>query len=235
MIEIAIVEDEQLHVDQITRYLKKFEEETGYAFHLQIYSDGAEIAEYYPGGIDIILMDIQMRYMDGMTAAEAIRREDKSVIIMFITNMTQYAIRGYEVDALDYIVKPVEYFSFAWKMQRAVDRIPQKHRESFRIMSDGIIRSLPLESLLYVESYGHTLKYHMLDAVYETRATIKETEAELKKFHFFRIGNSYLVNLEKVDGIKGAECIIHGESLPVSRRKKKDFMDTLRNYVTELM
>ena len=65
--------------------------------------------ENYSGDFDIILMDIQMKYMDGMTAAEQIRKLDSEVIIMFITNMTQYAIRGYEVDALDYVVKPVEY------------------------------------------------------------------------------------------------------------------------------
>ena len=65
------------------------------------------VYENYRGGFDIILMDIQMRFMDGMTTAEKIRQMDQKVIIMFITNMIQYAVRGYEVDAMDYVVKPV--------------------------------------------------------------------------------------------------------------------------------
>ena len=64
-----------------------------------------------------------MQFMDGMTAAEKIRQMDQKVIIMFITNMIQYAVRGYEVDAMDYVVKPVEYFSFSQKLDKAIGRI----------------------------------------------------------------------------------------------------------------
>ena len=115
MINIAIVEDEKLYVSQFKEYISRYEKESGNRINVSVFPDGAEIVENYSGDFDIILMDIQMKYMDGMTAAEQIRKLDSEVIIMFITNMTQYAIRGYEVDALDYVVKPVEYFSFSQK------------------------------------------------------------------------------------------------------------------------
>ena len=114
MIQIAIVEDEEIYVKQLTEYnpkiIKRKREES---IKVTVFGDGEDITENYSGGFDIILMDIQMRFMDGMTAAEKIRQMDQKVIIMFITNMIQYAVRGYEVDAMDYVVKPVEYFSFS--------------------------------------------------------------------------------------------------------------------------
>lgn len=235
MIEVAIVEDEQVYTDQLTKYLNQYEQESGRQIHATVFPDGAEIAEDYKGGYDIILMDIQMKYMDGMTAAEKIRKIDQTVIIIFITNMTQYAIRGYEVDALDYIVKPVEYFSFSKKLQRAMERIPKKQEEVLTISMDGGIRKLPVSQLLYVESFGHNLGYHMADGYYENRGTMKDMETELARYHFYRIGKSYLVNLSKVEAIVGSDCVIGTEHLSISRQKKKDLMETLSRYMTEMM
>ena len=108
MIQIAIVEDEEIYVKQLTEYIRKYQTERGRSIKVTVFGDGEDITENYNGVFDIILMDIQMRFMDGMTAAEKIRQMDQKVIIMFITNMIQYAVRGYEVDAMDYVVKPVE-------------------------------------------------------------------------------------------------------------------------------
>ena len=234
MIKIAIVEDEKIYLTQLMEYLKKFETETGHMIKVEHFPDGAEIVEGYQGGFDIILMDIQMKYMDGMTAAEKIREVDTNVILMFITNMTGYAIRGYEVDALDYIVKPVEYFSFAKKLERAIDRIPKKQQEVFSIAVEGGIRKLPVKDILYIESLGHNLRYHMVDGIYENRATMKDTEAALAKYHFYRIGKSYLVNLARVDAVKGNDCVLQQDMLPISRQKKKEFMDTLSKYMMDI-
>ena len=123
MIHLAIVEDEQLYIDQLTEYIHRYEAEKKQKFKISVFSDGAEIVEDYKGVYDIIFLDIQMKFMNGMDAAEKIRELDPNVVIIFITNMTQYAVRGYEVDALDYIVKPVEYFSFSQKFSRALGRI----------------------------------------------------------------------------------------------------------------
>ena len=121
MIQIAIVEDEEIYVKQLTEYIQKYQTERGKSIKVTVFGDGEDIIENYSGGFDIILMDIQMRFMDGMTAAEKIRQMDQKVIIMFITNMIQYAVRGYEVDAMDYVVKPVEYFSFSQKLDKQLD------------------------------------------------------------------------------------------------------------------
>ena len=87
-------------------------------FELTTFEDGEEIVTDYRAAYDIILLDVQMRHMDGMAAAEAIRKADKDVILIFITNMAQFAIRGYAVDALDYVLKPVPYLPFPSSCRR---------------------------------------------------------------------------------------------------------------------
>ena len=109
MIRLAIVEDEEVYVNTLMDYLKKFQSETEYEIETVWFRDGCDITDGYKGDYDVILMDIQMKFMDGMSAAQKIREMDTEVVIVFITNMTDYAIRGYEVGAMDYIVKPITY------------------------------------------------------------------------------------------------------------------------------
>ena len=101
MIKIAIVEDEAMYAKQLEEFLHQYEAENQEAFEITIYSDGDQIVNKYKSQFDIILMDVEMKFMDGMSAAEEIRKMDSEVVIIFITNMAQYAIRGYAVDALD--------------------------------------------------------------------------------------------------------------------------------------
>ena len=116
MIRLAIVEDEDLYANQLIEFVNRFKQESNEVFNIVRFRDGDEIVERYKATYDIIFMDIQMQFMDGMAAAKRIRELDSEVIIMFITNMTNYAIMGYEVGALDYIVKPIDYFSFRKKI-----------------------------------------------------------------------------------------------------------------------
>lgn len=107
MIRIAVVEDEDRYADQIQTYLCRYSKEKHIETAVTLFSDGDEIVEKYKGTFDIILMDIMMTFVDGMTAAEEIRRRDEFVTIIFITNMVNYAIKGYQAGALDYILKPM--------------------------------------------------------------------------------------------------------------------------------
>lgn len=113
MIRIAIVEDEEAYAAQLTEFLHKYEEEENAVFEITRFRDGDEITEKYRASFDIILMDVQMQFMDGISAAEEIRKTDSEVVIIFITNMRQYALRGYAVDAMDYVLKPISYFAFS--------------------------------------------------------------------------------------------------------------------------
>lgn len=233
MIHIAIVEDEDIYIRQLTEYMERFRQEYSQEIRLSFFRDGDEIVEKYTADYHIILMDIQMQFMDGMTAAEKIREMDQKVIIMFITNMTSYAIRGYEVDALDYMVKPVEYFSFCQKLKRAIDRIPQSGESFLLLPVETGVRRVNVKEIYYVESYGHQMVFATKNGNVQCRMTMKKAEEELLQYNFFRCGKSYLVNMKYVEGIREGCCMIHGQRLQISRQKRKEFMEALVNYMSE--
>jgi len=235
MLRIAVVEDEDLYADTILSYIERFKKEQNLEIKVKRFTDGDEITEKYQADYDIILMDIQMQFMNGMAAAEEIRKVDEDVVLMFITNMTQYAIKGYEVNATDYIVKPIEYFPFSTKLQRAISRVKKKENVYITIAEGAGKRKVDLDSLLYVESMGHNLLYHLKGKTkpLESRGVMKELQEALEPHGFFRCGKGFLVNLKHVDGVKSGYALIDGEQIPVGRAIRQDFMDALAEYMGE--
>lgn len=235
MIQVAIVEDEKNYVDKLMEYIRELRDENGYQIEAKWFRDGCDITDGYNSSYDIILMDIQMKFLDGMSAARKIRELDQDVIIIFITNMTDYAIRGYEVGAMDYIVKPVSYFAFSEKLKRAIKKIRTKNTHYISLPVEGGIRKLDISTLYYVESHGHNLCYKAEGLELEVRGTMNELEKLLSPYGFFRCSKSFLVNMQYVEAIQENQCIVHGEYLSVGRAKKKEFMQTLLKYMSEVM
>lgn len=233
MIHIAIVEDEPLFMQQLQEYIRRYETDRRREIKITTFTDGEDITEDYRGEYDIILMDIQMRFMDGMTAAEKIRELDHAVIIMFITNMIQYAVRGYEVDAMDYVVKPVEYFAFSQKLDKAIGRMKKPIQTFITVTTENGLQKLDIKDIYYIEGQGHYACYHTAKGEFISRITLKELEEEMCKHGFFRCGKGYLVNMKYVEGISGGDCIIQGRQISISRNKKKEFMELLIQYINE--
>lgn len=230
MIRIAVVEDEQRYAEQLLSYLHQFESETGHAFAITTYSDGDGIVNKYRAQFDIILMDIDMKFMDGMSAAEEIRKVDSEVVIIFITNLAQYAIRGYAVDALDYVLKPVSYFAFSQRLTRAISRMKKRETTTLSLSTkDGTMR-LDIADIYYIESQGHTMIVHTASGSHEISGTMKELEGGLAGYHFFRGNKGYLINLAHVDSVKDSCAVVRGEELLLSRARKRDFMEALTAY-----
>ena len=121
MLKIAIVEDERECQEALIEHLRKYEKEKNEAFIVRIFNDGIDILDDYSADYDLIFLDIHMKYQDGMTTAKRIREVDADAQIVFITALAQYAIEGYKVNALDFILKPVVYEQLAMTMDK-VDR-----------------------------------------------------------------------------------------------------------------
>lgn len=230
MRNIAIVEDEDDAAEVLCRYIEKFSEETGQKFNVDRFSDAVQFLDGYVAKYAVVLMDIQMPHRDGMSAAVELRKTDKTVSIIFITNLIQYAQKGYEVDAVAYTLKPVQYYDFALKFRKALDIYILNEKQDLTLSTaEGPCR-ISTDKLMYVEIVRHRLYYHMVDAVIEMTGVLSKVEEELKKFGFLRCNQCYLVNPRFIVSIKGSSIILGTESLSISRPRRKTFMTELANW-----
>lgn len=231
MIRLALVEDDALYRSPLREYIDKYSAASGEKFTVTEFSDGDEIALGYKAVYDIILMDIEMKFMDGMMAAEEIRKKDTEVIIIFITNSPQYAIKGYAVDALDYVLKPVSYYAFSQRLSRAIERTARRARHYLQINARGTAHKIDTAALYWVESCGHDLVFHTAEGALTASGSMAETETRLAQDSFFRVNKGCLVNLEHVDCMDGEDAVVHGERVPIARARRKAFLDALNDYI----
>lgn len=230
MLEIAIIEDEEKEAARLGGFLDRFSQETGVELRHSWYSGAAAFLAGYQCQYDLVLMDIRLPDMDGMKAAQKLRELDSAVVLVFVTSLAQYAVQGYSVDALDYILKPVNYSAFAMKMRRAVERCGRK-REQWLLLNtnSGAIQLREFE-LCYVEIFDHHIRYHTQQANYDAYGTLKSVERSLPAHSFFRCNNQCIVNLRYVSRIDGSTVVVDGREFSISRMRKKAFIERLHRF-----
>lgn len=231
MYHIAIVEDETEFSVQLQEYLKKYQEEYDVRFKISIFADGADILEGYQQLYDIILLDIEMPKVNGMDAAEQIRKMDSDVTLMFITNMASYAIRGYEVGALDFVMKPINYYTFSMKLTRVLKRTKQKELQQILLTLPDGVKKFGLNQIYYVEVQNRMLHYHTEEGEYVVRGTMQSVEQMLLPYPFAKCNHWYIVNLKHVSEVRKNTAIVGGHELEVSRRNRTVFLKALTEYM----
>ena len=230
MINVAIIEDEEKEKNNIVYALGRYEQEEGVKFNLSVFRDAELFLTNYKPVYDIVFMDIMLPGMDGMQAAQRMRKFDENVKLIFLTNMAQFAIKGYEVSAVDFIVKPFRYYDLKMRLDRVCRAL--KDRQPFvKISVPGGMKSVNVGEIYYIESSGHQLIYHTRDGVFEVRGgPIKRLAEEMGRYGFVRCGVSYLVNLRHCSKIAGNDVTVGPDTLHITRSKKKEFIDKLEAY-----
>ena len=231
LIRAAVLEDEANSRGQTLEYLKQYEQEKGVRIQVCEYMDGMDLTEDFRNQFDIIFCDIQMKHMDGMRTAEYIRARDERVIIIFITNLSEYAIRGYDVAATGYLLKPINYLLFARYMDRALKMISESRQEYLIIEEKKGIRRFPLEDICYFECDGHYIDIHMKNGLSRIYMSIKNLEKLLPQKDFARCSSGVIVNMNYVDSMDGSVILVHGDPIPVSRSQKKPFAAKLTEHL----
>ena len=172
-----------------------------------------------------------MDKLDGLEVARIMRKINANCALIFVTHMAQLAIKGYEVDALDYILKPVDKDAFVLKMQRVLARVANRQNAKIVIRTEGRMEYLQVSQVKYLEVMGHTIVYHTYYGDYTVYGTLSAEEKKLPEGQFARCNRSCLVNLMYVKQVSGGECMLADESLPVGRTQKKKFIAVLQNYL----
>ena len=227
---IAVVEDEDESAELLSGYIAKFAAESGQTLQVDRYRDGAEFLAGYKAKYAVVFMDVQMPCRDGLVTSEELRRLDKTVSLIFVTNLVKYAQKGYEVDAIAYIVKPVRYYDFALKLRKALDVYAMNEKHDLVLNTADGVCMISTDKLMYVEILRHRLYYHLVDGVVEMTGVLSKAEEQLKAYGFLRCNQCYLVNPTFIVGVKGGFVELGSERLAISRPRKKSFMAELSDW-----
>ena len=235
MYRIAICDDNPEYRKTILNYLEQFRNENECdPFYVQEFSDGQDLVWDYGAGFDIIFLDILMNRLDGMDTATKIREIDKEVYIVFITNTPEFALKGYEVQATNYLLKPLTYFDFSEQLKKLINLLNKKQTVSLIVKTEDGLGKVTSQNIIFIETAVHKLIVHTTEGTFEMNDTIKNVESKLANSNFYRCNNCYLVNLAFVKGIKNGLCDVGIDQLIISRPRKKDFMTKFFEYLGEV-
>lgn len=231
MLTVAIVEDDVRSAQLLMKYVERYGQERQEQMKALHYGNGLEFISEYKAECDIVLMDIEMPHMNGLETAAKLRIMDAQIPLIFITNMAQYAINGYEVQALDFMVKPVEYFNFSLKLDRAV-RICKENVTSYIYIpnENGMIK-MDSSELMYVESEKHYLYLHTRTDCYKLRSTMQEFVDKIPKEKFACCNKSFCVNMEYVMKFSTKTVTVCGMEIGISRNYKQEFLNQMTTYI----
>lgn len=231
MRNIAIVEDDDKEAGLLEEQLRRYEKETGAEYRIVRFSDAIAFLTGYSADYDIVFMDIEMPDLDGMTAAKRLREVDPEVILVFVTNMAQYAVEGYEVSAMDFMVKPVRYDNLKLKLERAEKKLEGKGEDRFLVRGKNGPVVICVPDIRYVEVTDHMLTFYTNEGAIKVTGSLKEIEKRLEGRDFSRANSCYLVNLKYVTGASDGMVTVGGDRLSISRARRKSFMSDLADYL----
>ena len=244
MYKVSIVDDESAACDAIEKQLLEYGSEHDVEFSAERYLGAEAYMAAHDEDSDIIFLDIDMPGINGMDLAREIRKTRPNVILIFCTNLEQFALNGYEVEACGYIIKPIRKYSFDFYMDKSLKWLWRKRKTDgdgeFKIYVKAVDgrRKVCVRDICYVEVGRHKLFYHVYKngapaEVIQARGSMQETEAQLAPFGFVRSSISYLVNLAYITEIRGNEVYLPEMVLFMSRNYKKPFIEAFMRSVSE--
>lgn len=232
-ISCIIVDDESMARDIIATHLSRIK-------NIEVVAQCKNAIEAFNfinnNAVDLIFLDINMPEISGIAFAKSI---NKNIKIIFTTAYRDYAVEGFDLQAVDYLLKPIPFE----RLLKAVNRyfeVNAKHlkNESSQlddndfifVRSDRRMLKITFKDILYIESLSDYIKIHLTETCVLTRETISAIEAKLPQKDFLRIHRSYIVSLAKIQSFTNEEITVNRKALPISRSYKKDVLNHLENF-----
>jgi len=229
---IAICDDEEKYRIQLKTVLDKLLINTD--DDIETFSDGNILAaKFAESPFDLVFLDIEMPEIDGITLARKLRAVSEKVFIVFLTGHVEYALEGYEVNALRYLTKPVDIDKLKEVLNYVRDKIGSARQIIIREDGEEII--LNVNDVVYIESMNQNVRIVTTTGEHTIRYNIGDFEEQLKDDGFFRSHRGYLISLSKVKKLIKTDVVLDGGAdeivLPVSRSNIKPLKDALYSYV----
>ncbi|MBR1813814.1 MAG: response regulator transcription factor [Lachnospiraceae bacterium] len=230
MISVAIVENDKTDAATLENYVRQYAEETGEMIETAVFSSGILFMRTFTSHYNLVFMDIEMPGLNGIETARELREQDPTVILIFVTNMAHYALQGYSVGAMDYVLKPIWYPDIRMRLERVRQSLEQNHKKIVIPFQRGVRVFYPQE-ILYIDSVSHQITFHTTYDSFSTYKSMNYWEKELAPYGFARCNTSYIVNLKHCREVDGNTVKIGNEEIPISRARKKEFIKILMQSV----
>ena len=233
MYRILVIEDNDEAAARLAAAITRYGEERGDGFSITRLASAVDLDERISASHDLIFLDIELPGQSGMDAAFDLRMHDTSTPIVFVTNMANYAVHGYAVNALDFIVKPFTYEDFRLRMDRAMQVVRQRAQRTITLRGREGLRIFEASQLVYVDMNGHDLVYHLASGErVELRGSMRKLDDELGGSPFLRISSGCIVNMGHVRGVADTALELStGDTVWISRANKKTALEAIARYL----
>lgn len=236
MVTVCVVDDDSKARERLEQLLGAFFREKNQACQLHLYEDGLSfLEEDVP--CDVAFLDVDLKSQpNGLETARKLRQKGKETLLVFVTNFAQYAVASYDVEAFDYIVKPVDEKAFCRKMERVLKKLTKDDGGQILIKCGRSKVPCLAKDIYYLEVFGHKVFYYTKEGKIESRDTLTELEERLSPYDIVRCASCYMVNLHHVVSIKTNSVVVEmGEkgtiSLDLTRGWKKQFLDRMAGFM----
>lgn len=231
--KIILCDDEEYLLEGIVEYCKRFEKENMVPIHIIRFTDGIECLNFYRKNkdVDLCILDIKMKKVNGIQIAEEIRKEGARTKIIFLTSSIKYAPQGYVVGAKRYWMKPLTFEKFSADLIDIIDEI-KNEKELFILEDTGsAIEKVYFDDILYIETEGRKTCVHKKDVAYISKITMSEYESKLDG-RFYRCHAGYIVNMYYICKIEGMNIYLKNEEqIFISKAKRSKFMQRFAEFL----
>ena len=232
--QIAIADDNIGEAKTLQSFTEQCFAEQGHSIKIEVFTSGAELVEQFRPTYDLIFLDVEMKPMDGIATAKEIRLSDREVPIIYTTSFAKYAVQSYEVNAFDYLLKPVTYPAFQARIQRFLLSAARNKDHFIVLRVNRNMIKINTRDVQYIETAGHSVDYHCVGNVqYRIKRTLLNAEDELADPTFVRCNSGILVNMRHITGMEDDYFLVADQKLPISRNRKKECLTALAKFMGE--
>jgi DNA-binding LytR/AlgR family response regulator len=232
--KIAVIEDNLADSQTLVELIQQFFSQQNERMEIAEFGCGEDFLAEGPSDRDLIFLDIQMGDQNGIDIARVIRKTNERVIIVFVTNNPEYSLEGYSVEALDYLIKPVNYTILERVLTRVVQRLEVADRLCLTIRTHDGFYVVNYSDICYIEFTNRKLLVETRRGPITCLGTMQAMEETLPA-SFFRVHSGFLINLRAVERLVGPDVIVAGRQIPISKHRRKEFLHALTRQFGDIL